>query len=61
MKIYKLIYIPGHYTIGLPFVTFIFTKQMTLKISKIIRIINQKIKQKNMYNKFMTKVNKIIT
>ena len=61
MKIYKLIYIPGHYTIGLPSVTFIFMKQMTQKINKIIQIINQKIKQKDMYNKFIKKVNKIIT
>ena len=61
MKIYKLIYISGHYIIGLPFVTFVFMKQMTQKINKIIRIINQKIKQKNTYNKFVTKVNKIIT
>ena len=33
-------------------------QQMTLKINKIIHIINQKIKQKNMNNKFTIKVKK---
>ena len=40
----------------------IFTNnQMTLKINKIIQIINQKIKQKNVNNKFTIKVKKLIT
>ena len=40
----------------------IFTNnQMTLKINKIIQIINQKIKQENMNNKFTIKVKKLIT
>ena len=34
---------------------------MTLKINKIIQIINQKIKQENMNNKFTIKIKKLIT
>ena len=34
--------------------------QMTLKINKIIRIINQKIKQKDMDNNYMMKIKKSI-
>ena len=34
---------------------------MTLKINKIIQIINQKIKQENMNNKFTIKFKKLIT
>ena len=34
--------------------------QMTLKINKIIRIINQKIKQKDMDNNYMMKFKKSI-
>ena len=35
--------------------------QMTFKINKIMQIINQKIKQKNMNNKFITKIKKLNT
>ena len=39
----------------------IFThNQMTLKINKIIQIINRKIKQKNMDNNYMMKIKKSI-
>ena len=34
---------------------------MTLKINKIIQIINQKIKQENINNKFTIKAKKLIT
>ena len=34
---------------------------MTFKINEIIKIINQKIKQKNMNNKFTTKIKKLNT
>ena len=36
-------------------------QQMILKINKMIQIINQKIKQENMNNKFIIKVKKLIT
>ena len=36
-------------------------QQMILKINKIIQIINQKIKQENMNNKFTIKIKKLIT
>ena len=36
-------------------------QQMILKINKMIQIINQKIKQKNIGNKFAIKIKKMIT
>ena len=35
-------------------------QQMILKINKIIQIINQKIKQKNMGNKYTIKIKKLV-